>query len=154
MRSARGLQAACLALGLALLGPACTGPEGDAARDGVRGGTLRVLSTEDIAGLDTAVTYTPNEVAIARAYARTLYGYDLSGPPEQATVPVPDIANGRPRSRPTGAPTPSPSAPGSATLPRSTARSPPRTSSPPSNAPTMSRPQPPSPRCPGGSTRT
>jgi ABC-type transport system substrate-binding protein len=100
MRTARGLRAACLALGLALLGPACTGSERDSARDGVRGGTLRVLSTEDIAGLDTAVTYTPNEVAIARAYARGLYGYDLSGSPEQATVPVPDIANGPPQVSP------------------------------------------------------
>jgi peptide/nickel transport system substrate-binding protein len=59
-----------------------------------------VLSAEDIAGLDTAVTYTPNEVAIARAYARTLYGYDLSGSPEQATVPVPDIASGPPQVSP------------------------------------------------------
>jgi peptide/nickel transport system substrate-binding protein len=33
---------------------------------------------------------------MARAYARTLYGYNLAGPPEQATVPVPDIASGPP----------------------------------------------------------
>ena len=57
----------------------------------MRGGTLRVLSNELDAGLDTAVY--PN-YAIVRAYARTLYGYNLAGPPEQQTVPVPDIADG------------------------------------------------------------
>ena len=62
-------------------------------RDGVRGGTLRVLSAEIIHGLDTAAVYNPTR-AIARAYARTLYGYNLAGPPEQVTVPVPDIASG------------------------------------------------------------
>jgi peptide/nickel transport system substrate-binding protein len=56
-----------------------------------------VLSADDIDGLDTAVIYTPNGMAIARAYARTLYSYNLSGPPEQDTVPVPDIAAGPPQ---------------------------------------------------------
>jgi peptide/nickel transport system substrate-binding protein len=93
MRIARGIRAACLALGLTLLA-ACTGSQQDASGNGVRGGTLQVLSADDIDGLDTAVTYTPNGIAIAHAYARTLYGYNLSGPPEQATVPVPDIATG------------------------------------------------------------
>jgi hypothetical protein len=41
-----------------------------------------VLSGGDIIGLDTAVNYTPDGLAIARPYARTLYGYNLSGPPE------------------------------------------------------------------------
>ena len=132
MRTARGLRAACLLLGLALLGSACTGPERDAARDGVRGGTLRVLSAEAISGLDTAVTYTPNEVAIARAYARTLYGYDLSGPPEQATVLVPDIATGPPQVSADRRTYTFTLRPGVRYAPRSTARSPPRTSSPPS----------------------
>jgi peptide/nickel transport system substrate-binding protein len=81
---------ACLALGLALLGSACFGPGRDASRNGIRGGMLRVLSTEPIIGLDTAVNYTPNGLAMARAYARTLYGYDPSGP-------VPDIASGPPQ---------------------------------------------------------
>ena len=89
-----GLRAACLALGLALLGPACTGRDGDDGGDGVRGGTLRVLSEDDIDALDTAVIYTPQGVAIGRAYARTLYGYNLYGPPEKRAVPVPDIASG------------------------------------------------------------
>jgi peptide/nickel transport system substrate-binding protein len=81
---------ACLALGLALLGSACTGPGGASGRNGIRGGTLRVISTEPILGLDTAVNYTPNGLAMARAYARTLYGYNTSGP-------VPDIASGPPQ---------------------------------------------------------
>jgi ABC-type transport system substrate-binding protein len=96
MSTAKLFRAVCLALGFALLGSACTGPR-DAGRNGVRGGTLRVLSADDIDGLDTAVTYTPNGIAIARAYARTLYSYNLSGPPEQDTVPVPDIAAGPPQ---------------------------------------------------------
>jgi peptide/nickel transport system substrate-binding protein len=83
-------RAAFLALGLALLGSACFGPERDASRNGIRGGMLRVLSTEPIIGLDTAVNYTPNGLAMAHAYARTLYGYDRSGP-------VPDIAAGSPQ---------------------------------------------------------
>jgi len=88
---------ACLALGLALLGAACTGPQQDAGRNGVRGGTLLVLSADDIQGLDTAVNYTPNGIAIARAYARTLYSNNLAGPPDQVTDPVPDIASGPPQ---------------------------------------------------------
>ena len=94
MRATSGLRAACLVLALALLGPACTGRDGDDGGDGVRGGTLRVLSEDDIDALDTAVIYTPQGVAIGRAYARSLYGYNLYGPPEKRAVPVPDIASG------------------------------------------------------------
>jgi peptide/nickel transport system substrate-binding protein len=56
----------------------------------MRGGTLRVLSVDPIIGLDTAVNYNPNGLAMAYAYARTLYGYNASGP-------VPDIASGPPQ---------------------------------------------------------
>jgi peptide/nickel transport system substrate-binding protein len=94
MRTANGFRMACLALGLALVAAGCTGPQRDAGGDGVRGGTLQVLSSDPDPTLDTAVFYYP---PIARAYARTLYGYNLSGPPEQATVPVPDIADGPPQ---------------------------------------------------------
>jgi peptide/nickel transport system substrate-binding protein len=94
MRTATGFRAACLALGIALLGTTCVRPQQDDSRDGVRGGTLRVLTDHDIDGLDTAVIYTPQGAAIGRTYARTLYGYNLYGPPEQKTVPVPDLASG------------------------------------------------------------
>ena len=97
MRTANGFRMACLALGLVLLGASCVGPQQDSAGTGVRGGTLRVLSFEIIDGLDTAVVYTPTSFAIARSYARTLYGYNLAGPPGQVAVPVPDIASGPPQ---------------------------------------------------------
>jgi peptide/nickel transport system substrate-binding protein len=93
MRTAGGFRTICLALALALLGAACTTPRQDAARSGVHGGTLRVLSNDPEAMLDTADIIGP----IARPFARTLYGYNLAGPPEQKTVPVPDIANGPPQ---------------------------------------------------------
>jgi peptide/nickel transport system substrate-binding protein len=89
MRTARGFQAACLALALALLGSACIRPGQDAGGKPLRGGTLRVLSALPGMGLDTAVL-----PELARTYARTLYGYNLAGPRELATVPVPDIADG------------------------------------------------------------
>jgi ABC-type transport system substrate-binding protein len=89
MRTAKGFRmVACLTLALVAVG--CAGQQRDGG-DGVRGGTLRVLSADPHYTLDTAVFPYP---AIARAYARTLYGYNLSGPPEQKTVPVPDIASG------------------------------------------------------------
>jgi peptide/nickel transport system substrate-binding protein len=91
MRTATGFRMACLALGLALAAVGCAGPQRDAGGDGVRGGTLRVLTAEPDPTLDTAVFYYP---PLAQAYARTLYGYNLAGPPEQKTVPVPDIADG------------------------------------------------------------
>jgi peptide/nickel transport system substrate-binding protein len=81
----------CLALALTLLAASCTGAPREDSRDGVRGGTLRVLSV-GLDGVDTAVI-----AQLARTYARTLYGYNLAGPPEQRTVPVPDIASGSPR---------------------------------------------------------
>jgi len=92
MRTARGFQAACLVLALALLGSACIRPGQDADGKPLRGGTLRVLSAVPGMGLDTA-----GLPELARTYARTLYGYNLSGPPDQDTVPVPDIASGPPQ---------------------------------------------------------
>jgi peptide/nickel transport system substrate-binding protein len=89
MPTARGFRAVCLALGLTLAAVSCSGPERDASANGVREGTLRVLSAESDVGLDTA-----DYAGLARAYTRTLYGYNLAGPPEQKTVPVPDIASG------------------------------------------------------------
>jgi hypothetical protein len=103
MRTISGFRAACLALGLAVLGAACSTPQRDSSANGVPGGILRVLTTEADISLDTAGFPYP---AIARAYARALYGHNLAGSPERATVPVPDIAAGPPSSRPTGAATP------------------------------------------------
>jgi peptide/nickel transport system substrate-binding protein len=94
MRTARGFRMACLTLGLALVAlvaVGCAGRDGDAGGDGVRGGTLRVLSADPEVRLDTADSFAG---PIAHSYVRTLYGYDLSGPPEQKTVAVPDIASG------------------------------------------------------------
>ena len=90
MRTATGFRMACLTLVFTLVAVGCAGPQRDASANGVRGGMLRVLSTQPDITLDTVF---PN-FAIARAYARTLYGYNLSRPPEQQTVPVPDIASG------------------------------------------------------------
>jgi peptide/nickel transport system substrate-binding protein len=93
MSTAKVFRAACLVLGLALLGTACLPPQRHSSGNGVRGGTLRVVSVLFATGLDTAIYGTP----FARTYARTLYGYNLAGPPDQATVPVPDIAAGPPQ---------------------------------------------------------
>jgi peptide/nickel transport system substrate-binding protein len=87
------LRAACLALALVLLATSCRGPQQDSGRNGEHGGTLRVLSVYPEFTLDTADIFGP----IARPFARTLYGYNLAGPPEQRTVPVPDIASGPPQ---------------------------------------------------------
>jgi peptide/nickel transport system substrate-binding protein len=94
MPAARVIRVASVALGLALAAVSCSGPERDASANGARGGTLRVLTAEPGPTLDTAFFPLP---AIAHTYARTLYSYNLSGPPEQKTVPVPDIANGPPQ---------------------------------------------------------
>jgi len=94
MRTTGGFRTICLTLALALLGAACSTPQQDAARSGVRGGTLRVLGNRSQTGLSQLDT--AGYALMARAYARTLYGYNLAGPPERKIVPVPDIASGEP----------------------------------------------------------
>jgi peptide/nickel transport system substrate-binding protein len=89
MPAAKVVRAACLALALVLLASACTRPGHAAVGKPLRGGTLHVLSALPAMGLDTA-----GFPSLARPYARTLYGYDLAGPPDQRTVPVPDVADG------------------------------------------------------------
>src|SRR5512132_4052131 len=91
VRTARGFRMACLTIALALVAVGCAGRDGDDGGDGVRGGTLRVLSADPQVRLDTNDTFVG---PIAHTYARTLYGYNLSGPPEQQTVAVPDLASG------------------------------------------------------------
>ena len=133
MRTANGFRMACLALGLALVAVGCAGPDGTPAATGVRGGTLRVLTAE------------PD---VHAGHGRHTYGRDRArlrpdpvqlqprGAARAEDRPGPRHRQRPPSSRPTSAPTPSPCAPGSATPPRSTARSPPKTSSPPSSGST------------------
>jgi hypothetical protein len=75
-RAGGGLRAVCLLLGLALVAAGCTEPQRDPGQGGVRGGTLRVLSGDPDVVLDSANAFGG---PLLRAYARTLYGYDLSG---------------------------------------------------------------------------
>jgi ABC-type transport system substrate-binding protein len=145
MRTISGFRAACLALGLAVLGAACSTPQRDSSANGVPGGTLRVLTTEADISLDTAGFPYP---AIARAYARALYGHNLAGSPERATVPVPDIAAGPPQLSADQRTYTFRLRAGVRYAPRSTARSPPPTSSPPSSGSTtrqLRRPDRPTP---------
>src|SRR5215218_8156816 len=127
MRTARGFRAACLMIGLALVAVGCAGRDGDAGGDGVRGGTLQVLSSDPEPPLD-------------RAYARTLYGYNLSGPPDRVTEPVPDIADGPAQLSADRRSYTFRLRAGVRYAPRSTARSPPPTSSPPSSGSTTRSP--------------
>ena len=88
VRTAKGFRVACLALGLALVAVGCAGPERDAGGDGVRGGTLRVLSADPDVRLDTADT-----VAAPRSPAPT------PGPCTATTSP--DHPSRRPSRSPT-----------------------------------------------------
>jgi peptide/nickel transport system substrate-binding protein len=73
------------------------------AGPGVRGGTLRVLTWAPmVSSLDTAVAYSSESSALARTYARRLYGFDTSRPPDGAVAPVPDLASGTPHVSPDG----------------------------------------------------
>ena len=135
MPTASGFRAVCLMIGLTLAAVSCSGPQQDASANGVRGGTVRVLSAEPDVPLDTADVFGP----MARAYARTLYGYNLARPPEQATVPVPNIASGPPQVSADRRTYTFRLRPGVRYAP-STARSPPPTSSPPSSGSTTRSP--------------
>jgi hypothetical protein len=63
MPTARGFRAVCLVIGLTLAAVSCSGPDREASANGVRGGTLRVVSAESDVSLDTADVFGP----IARA---------------------------------------------------------------------------------------
>jgi peptide/nickel transport system substrate-binding protein len=100
MRTIKLGRTAAFALVL-LFAAACTPATKRAAGHGVHGGTLRVLSAAPmIYSLDTAVAYTPDSSALERAYARRLYGFDNSGPPEGPGALVPDLATGLPQVSP------------------------------------------------------
>ena len=125
------------ALGFMLAAVGCSGPDGTPAATACAVGRCGCSPPSPISTLDTALFPYP---AIARAYARTLYGYNLAGPPEQRTVPVPDIASSYQLSADQRTYTFT-LRPGVRYAPRSTARSPPRTSSPPSSGSTTRRPR-------------
>ena len=138
MSTAKLFRVACLALGLALLGAAAPGRSRTPAANGVRGGTLRVLTADtDINGW-TRPQLLPQRRDRARLRPDPVRLQPLRGT-RAGDRPGPRHRQRPPSSRPTGAPTPSPCAPGSATPPRSTARSPPTTSSPPSSGSTTRR---------------
>jgi peptide/nickel transport system substrate-binding protein len=120
MRTIRLGRTACFALVL-LVVAACTSstgksastvttaPPGKMASDGrtagrgVRGGTLRVVTWAPIIpSLDTAIAYSQEGSALERTYARRLYGFDTSRPPDGAVTPVPDLASGTPQVSPDG----------------------------------------------------
>ena len=94
MRQTRTSRVVCVALGLALLTTGCTASARRQRSSGVRGVTLRILDDAQVDSLDTAIAFSPAGLGLARAYARQLYGYDVTRPADQATVPVPDLADG------------------------------------------------------------
>ena len=88
---------------LALFTAGCAGGEDEggggtdqAAGEPVTGGTLRIVNETDVDYWDTGSAYTVNAWTFARLYVRTLYNWDGTKPPEEATDPVPDIAAGPP----------------------------------------------------------
>ncbi len=87
----RRIGAAGLLCVMALVAASCTG--GGAARPApVRGGTLRVVDAGDTGPLDPALASTGLAATLARAYARTLYSWDLRTRSERQAEPVPDLA--------------------------------------------------------------
>jgi peptide/nickel transport system substrate-binding protein len=78
-----------------LLAGACQrGPSRATARQGVKGGTLRVLDQSDVESLDPGIAYGAADLALLRGMVRELYSFDTRVAGEQAAVPVPDLADG------------------------------------------------------------
>src|SRR6266542_6518206 len=100
-RAAMGpsLRLAALALVVALAASACgggggTGGTSDQGGNPVKGGTLRIYNQNDVDFLDTALGYYTVTLALQRAYARTLYSWDIDKTGEAHSIPVPDLADG------------------------------------------------------------
>src|SRR6266508_6510875 len=100
-RAAMGpsLRLAALALVVALAASACgggggTGRTSDQGSNPVKGGTLRIYNQNDVDFLDTALGYYTVTLALQRAYARTLYSWDISKTGDAHTIPVPDLSDG------------------------------------------------------------
>lgn len=78
---------------------AACGSDGDGAGtgvtagDGERGGTLEVLTSQDVGSLDPGVTYSSLDFNVLTATQRTLYTYR----PDDPSNIVPDLAAGPPR---------------------------------------------------------
>jgi peptide/nickel transport system substrate-binding protein len=95
------LRLAALALVIAVAASACGGGGGggDGGPSGgggnpVKGGTLRIYNQNDVDFLDTALGYYTVTLALQRAYARTLYSWDIEKTGEAHSLPVPDLADG------------------------------------------------------------
>src|SRR6266704_2836488 len=77
-------KAAALVAGLAMVAAACGGGGGTTSGggasqgNGTKGGTLRVVNNSDVDYLDTADAYSTLGFTLERAYARTLYSFDIT----------------------------------------------------------------------------
>ena len=86
----------CVTVGALAAGCGSSGDPSDttAGRDGgKRGGTLRVLSEEDVSPLDPGITYSSAAFNVLSATVRPLYRYT----PDDPTTIKPDLAAGPPR---------------------------------------------------------
>jgi len=84
---------ALCALLCALATPAIVACGSDDKGGGARGGTLTVLTSQDVSSLDPGVTYSSLDFTILSATQRTLYTYR----PDDAATIVPDLAAGPPQ---------------------------------------------------------
>src|SRR6266571_575738 len=93
-------KAAALVAGLAMVAAACGGGGGTTSGggasqgNGTKGGTLRVVNNSDVDYLDTADAYSTLGFTLERAYARTLYSFDITKTGDAANTPVPDLSDG------------------------------------------------------------
>lgn len=95
----RALPLVLLSTVLALAGCGSSGTDGGAAATaddgagGHRGGTLTLLTTQDVASLDPGITYASLDLNVLAATVRTLYSYAPTDPSRL----VPDLAAGPPQ---------------------------------------------------------
>jgi peptide/nickel transport system substrate-binding protein len=102
MRQAR---VAATLLTLLLVLAACNSSGDDkqgGSRQGVRGGTLKIVNGTDVDYLDPATAYSPVSWTLERAYVRLLYSYQSTRDARAAATPVPDLAEGPPTISPDG----------------------------------------------------
>ena len=100
-----GLTTTALTAGLALALSACGGGNsastgagtGPAKANVAKGGTLKVLSEEDVTTLDTADAYDTASYAILRSTSRQLYQNPAGNSVKDRVENVPDLADGLPK---------------------------------------------------------